>query len=165
MTRHTADSNALITGGVVIDTAADGAASSGGPAQVPALPAGILEALRKQLLDRAATLRLELAGAQGQEASRRDAERDRVGDRKDAAAETESLTVADAEMQRDLDEWQDVEAALQRLREHRYGLCADCGVPIALQRLQTQPAALRCTACQQQAEGRPASFRAPLKPA
>jgi DnaK suppressor protein len=125
-----------------------------GSAEAPAIPPPVLDALRKQLLNRAAALRLELAGAQGQAALGRDEEMDRVGDRKDAAAEAVRLTVADAEMQRDLDEWHEVEAALQRLRDHRYGLCADCETAIALQRLQSQPAASRCTACQQQAEAR-----------
>jgi RNA polymerase-binding transcription factor DksA len=35
-----------------------------------------------------------------------------------------------------------------------YGVCEDCGEPIGAARLQAQPAALRCAACQQRFENR-----------
>jgi DnaK suppressor protein len=34
-----------------------------------------------------------------------------------------------------------------------YGLCMDCGEEIPLERLFAQPAAIRCAACQTNAEG------------
>lgn len=129
------------------------------PPLAPALPASIkpadAQALRRGLEQRAETLKGELAGARAHDPS---GHRDEglggreVGDLEDAAAEAAIETVADAEMQRDLDELRQVEAALLRMAEGFYGQCADCGEPIELQRLQAQPAALRCMACQRRAE-------------
>lgn len=45
-----------------------------------------------------------------------------------------------------------VDAALSRLAERRYGRCLQCGLPIAAERLLAVPTAERCLACQQQAE-------------
>ncbi len=42
--------------------------------------------------------------------------------------------------------------ALQRLEAGDYGACEDCGGPIALGRLQVQPQALRCIACEREHE-------------
>ncbi|WP_420427340.1 TraR/DksA family transcriptional regulator [Algiphilus sp.] len=41
-----------------------------------------------------------------------------------------------------------VHGALQRLQQGHYGYCIDCDEPIALARLQRQPEAARCIACQ-----------------
>jgi DnaK suppressor protein len=71
-----------------------------------------------------------------------------VIDRKDEATQSQSAQIDDAQAQRDLDELRLTEAALQRLEHGSYGDCADCGEPIALQRLLAQPAAQRCAACQ-----------------
>jgi len=71
-----------------------------------------------------------------------------VVDRKDEAAQSQASEIDDAQAQRDLDELRLTEAALQRLEQGSYGDCADCGEPIALQRLLAQPAATRCAACQ-----------------
>ncbi|HEX2139524.1 MAG TPA: DUF6763 family protein [Woeseiaceae bacterium] len=57
-----------------------------------------------------------------------------------------------AEITRDVTEVRDVEAALQRLAQGQYGLCADCGDRIEPERLDVNPAALRCLQCQQDAE-------------
>jgi len=38
--------------------------------------------------------------------------------------------------------------ALLRIHSADYGLCIDCHLPIAYERLQLEPQALRCTACQ-----------------
>ena len=67
-----------------------------------------------------------------------------------AVAEVDS-----AQQRRDLDELREVEAALHRLDVGSYGDCADCGEPIALQRLRVQPAAQRCAACQTAREHAP----------
>ena len=45
-----------------------------------------------------------------------------------------------------------VDAALELLREHRYGLCRDCGAFIGLARLRSLPFAQRCRPCQEQME-------------
>ncbi|HHC72675.1 MAG TPA: TraR/DksA family transcriptional regulator [Thiotrichales bacterium] len=46
-------------------------------------------------------------------------------------------------------ELREVEAALRRLEEGHYGRCIDCGGPIGLERLRSQPTAVRCIQCQQ----------------
>lgn len=48
-------------------------------------------------------------------------------------------------------------AALARIESGRYGVCDTCGSAIGLQRLEVEPTALRCLACQRQAELTPAS--------
>jgi DnaK suppressor protein len=48
-------------------------------------------------------------------------------------------------------ELEDIDAALQRIRDGRYGLCLACGGPIGLQRLRAIPEARYCLAC----SGRP----------
>lgn len=45
-----------------------------------------------------------------------------------------------------------IDAALERLAQGLYGQCTDCGVDIPQARLQAYPMALRCIACQTQAE-------------
>ncbi|MDT7834008.1 TraR/DksA family transcriptional regulator [Aquabacterium sp. OR-4] len=54
-----------------------------------------------------------------------------------------------------------IDAALQRLSSGHYGLCADCEAAIPLARLQLEPQALRCVACESRRERgqpRPASL-------
>lgn len=68
----------------------------------------------------------------GDDATQRDAERTVDFDRTDRDA------VALAE----------IDQALQRLDSGRFGLCSDCGEPIALARLQLSPQVLRCLACE-----------------
>ena len=41
-----------------------------------------------------------------------------------------------------------VEAALERIDEGRYGICARCGQPIAPERLDALPYAIYCITCQ-----------------
>jgi RNA polymerase-binding transcription factor DksA len=45
-----------------------------------------------------------------------------------------------------------VDAALELLRERRYGLCRDCGDFIGLPRLRSLPFAQRCRPCQERME-------------
>lgn len=87
----------------------------------------------------------------------------RVG-RAEAAAlarESESDDWAQADAERDLAfameeresaELVEIDEALKRLADGSFGLCADCTAPIASARLQANPVALRCVACQDKAE-------------
>ena len=59
-----------------------------------------------------------------------------------------------AEVQRDVVELAQVEAALRRLDAGTYGDCIDCGNVIAPARLRVRPAAMRCAVCQAAAESR-----------
>ena len=84
---------------------------------------------------------------------------------KNELAATEDWVLADiladldiAMVTRDIAELSEVEAALARVADGRYGICSDCGEPIGWPRLNVQPAAARCIACQEKLEvrtGRP----------
>ncbi len=71
-----------------------------------------------------------------------------VSDQKDQAAQQASTAVDDEALRMEQEEAGRIEQALQRLDAGRFGDCQDCGEPIAWQRLQVQPAALRCASCQ-----------------
>jgi RNA polymerase-binding protein DksA len=58
-----------------------------------------------------------------------------------------------ASIRRHVAEMHEIEAALGRIHSGHYGLCADCGDSIPVQRLAAQPAATRCVECQTAAEG------------
>jgi len=60
--------------------------------------------------------------------------------------------VAQAEQERDVDELRQIAAAKERMDRGEYGACVDCGVDIAVARLEVQPAAARCVACQERYE-------------
>ena len=47
----------------------------------------------------------------------------------------------------------EVAAALEDFNAGRYGICRECGEPIAKARLKVMPFATRCVACQQKIEG------------
>jgi RNA polymerase-binding protein DksA len=69
---------------------------------------------------------------------------------RDSGDESVSRLIADldaAAIDRDVRELREVEAARVRLKTASYGMCADCGEPIAWARLLAQPVALRCIAC------------------
>jgi DnaK suppressor protein len=53
---------------------------------------------------------------------------------------------------REIVELGEVSRALQRLRAEEYGHCSDCGNPIPFDRLQVEPQAQRCVACETQHE-------------
>jgi DnaK suppressor protein len=48
----------------------------------------------------------------------------------------------------------DIDAALQRIDDGTYGVCANCGKQIAPERLEARPWATLCIDCQRQREGR-----------
>jgi RNA polymerase-binding transcription factor DksA len=56
--------------------------------------------------------------------------------------------LGNAEVTRDLEELRGLEAALRRIADGGFGLCADCGAEIPLERLRAQPGAARCVGCQ-----------------
>jgi len=72
----------------------------------------------------------------------------RVGDSGDMAwVESESgLDLAEA--QRDIQEWRGIREAIRRMDTGEYGVCVDCAADIPLERLHSQPLALRCVDCQ-----------------
>ena len=59
-----------------------------------------------------------------------------------------------AEVQRDVVELRELQAARSRMDAGTYGACVDCGVDIPVERLEAHPSAIRCTPCQARAETR-----------
>lgn len=107
-----------------------------------------LAALREQLEARARQLGAEVrqvgedfAGAPAQTLGV-------VGDEGDQGAVRTHDLIRHAEQDRDADELARIDAALTRMDEGRYGICIECEVDIPLARLQAQPSAARCIACQ-----------------
>lgn len=111
-----------------------------------ATPAERLGALRTSLLN-------QLRQQRGGDLSRVDAAASALdltqGDWAQSDAERD-LTVALQE--RELQELNEIDAALARLADGSYGSCTDCGADIPEARLQANPLALRCVGCQTRAE-------------
>lgn len=107
-----------------------------------------LTALRELLVYRQHELRTEIHAAEQALLADTQTTATDVTDQKDTAQRHQRGEMSDAQERRDRDELELVESALKRLDQGVYGDCSACGEPIALQRLQVQPAALRCAACQ-----------------
>ena len=87
---------------------------------------------------------------------------DRVVGLRNRLDETDDWAVADSLAELDiagvrhaLKELTEVDAALARMRDGSYGVCADCGDGIAPARLAAYPTATRCLECQQTHEAKP----------
>jgi DnaK suppressor protein len=65
------------------------------------------------------------------------------------AEDDEALETQDAVLRREVEA---VEAALRRIDDGHYGLCAVCGDPIAEARLLARPEAVTCLGCASQQE-------------
>ena len=85
----------------------------------------------------------------------------RIAGFKNELAATEDWVLADiltdldvATVSRDIAELTEVEAALARIADGSYGTCSDCGEAIRWPRLNAQPTAERCIACQEKLEAR-----------
>jgi DnaK suppressor protein len=57
-----------------------------------------------------------------------------------------------AQVDRQVNEVRDLEAALARIKSGEYGVCIDCGDDVAFERLQVYPSAKRCILCQEKRE-------------
>lgn len=79
---------------------------------------------------------------------------DRVADSGEQSVADLLVDVDLAEVDRDVAECRDIEAALLRLADRSYGSCVDCEEPIAAERLEYSPAVSRCYECQQRFEHR-----------
>lgn len=111
--------------------------------------------LRERLTRRRGELRAEIQRALEQ------SDDPRVAGFMNHFAETEAWVLADIladldvqTVTRHVAELSEVEAALVRLEDGSYGTCADCGEPIGWPRLNAQPTAERCIACQEKVERR-----------
>jgi RNA polymerase-binding transcription factor len=104
---------------------------------------------QQQLVQRRAVLREEVAATLLRiDADRYAALADQVHDTKDHSIAQSLIATGNAEVQRDTEELQDIEAALERIRTGSYGNCVVCGSVIPAGRLDAYPAAKRCLPCQ-----------------
>ena len=115
----------------------------------PKLTAADLDRIRADLEARRAALRVEV------KAQLKGSGDDRVVGLSNRLNENDDWAVADALAELDiagathvLNELNEVDAALARLRSSDYGECIDCGGTIAPARLIAYPTALRCIGCQ-----------------
>lgn len=115
-----------------------------------------LAQLQATLQQRRATLEAQRSSHLGG-ASRAEHARDLLLQDGDDAPQRDADREIDlARTDRDVQDLAEIDAALHRLQQGRYGLCEDCAEPIALARLQAEPQALRCVACESLRErGRP----------
>lgn len=109
--------------------------------------------LRKELEDRRKLLRAELAAKLNEQ------DNPALLGLRNRMEETDDWAVADletaldvAEVSRDAGELRDVENALLRMNDGTYGECVDCGKSIPYARLEANPSAARCIACQERVE-------------
>jgi RNA polymerase-binding protein DksA len=105
--------------------------------------------LRTALQARGAALRQEIRqDLQKSDDDRASLYADRVHDVEDESVVTLLVDLDLAEIDRDLAELREVEAALDRIEQGSYGTCEACDGPIGEDRLQANPAASRCIGCQ-----------------
>jgi DnaK suppressor protein len=73
---------------------------------------------------------------------------DRVHDLEDESLADLIIDLDLAEIDRELEELRDVEAALGRMQQGSYGVCATCAGEVPYERLAAYPTAKRCQRCQ-----------------
>lgn len=109
------------------------------------------ERIRRTIEARLEQLRGEITAKLG-EAAMVAADLDRNADSGDLSVADDTTTNDFADARRDLDEYHAGRAALARLDAGEYGTCVDCAEPIGAPRMQAQPFAIRCIACQERLE-------------
>jgi RNA polymerase-binding protein DksA len=111
------------------------------------------ENLQQLLVSRAAVLREEIASAlRSSGEARAISLANHLDDIDDAAVADLESALDIASLERDVQELRAVEAAAVRLHTPDYGVCDDCGAEIPYARLDAQPTATRCVACQSRRE-------------
>ena len=109
--------------------------------------------LRQKLLERQRVLVDEVRDKRAQAAA--EGNEDAMGVVGDAGDESVVRMITDLDIQeagRDVEELNDIEAALRRMDDGSYGDCDDCGQEIGFARLEVQPTATRCIADQEKFE-------------
>jgi DnaK suppressor protein len=109
-----------------------------------------LDALRGEITDKLGDAALVNAGL------------DHNADSGDLSVANDTASADFADARRDVEEYQAGRAALARLDAGEYGSCVDCGEAIPMARLQAQPFAIRCVACQERRERAAGSHRSTL---
>ena len=108
---------------------------------------------QQQLLGLRAALLAQISAQRGGTVSRADAAAEHFGHPEDSRAQV--ATERDIEFalgERETAELAEIDAALARIDNGRYGQCISCGVVIPAARLDASPEAERCIPCQEKAE-------------
>jgi DnaK suppressor protein len=111
-----------------------------------------LKQLRQKLLDRQRVLVAEVRAKREQAA---EGNEDAIAPVGDAGDESVLRMATDLDLQeagRDVQELNDIDAALRRMDDGTYGTCEECGQDIGYSRLNAQPTARRCIADQEKYE-------------
>jgi DnaK suppressor protein len=114
------------------------------------LTAEELETLRSSLERQLASLRQQIGDELAEQANER--YRDLAGevtDVQDEAVGAEIASTGNALIGHEVDEVRQIEGALERIEDGSYGVCADCGDDIDLDRLSAYPVCTRCEPCQE----------------
>jgi DnaK suppressor protein len=98
----------------------------------------IREEIRQELLGSDNPKYVELAG--------------QVHDREEESVADMLVDIQLQAIDRHVQEFRDIEAAIARMEAGDYEICRDCGEEIGLERLTAQPTAQRCQACQAEYE-------------
>ena len=110
---------------------------------------GLQRRLQQRRMELRAEIREELLAADDMRYT------DLAGRVHDSGDESVADLLADldvARIDRQVSEIRGIEAALRRVDMGVFGVCRECDGDIAFERLQSQPAAERCVACQEQHE-------------
>lgn len=111
------------------------------------------QAVLARLNKRAAELETEIASKeQRQPAHDGQQQQHEVMDRGEEANAHVRTEIRNAEIDRDRTELRNIALARERLEAGSYFDCVDCGKTINAARLEAQPTATRCIACQEKAE-------------
>ncbi len=117
------------------------------------LSAAELRHFEVRLSDRRHELRSQLEAAwETSESEREIRASDAVRDTKDIAFSGQIAEAGAADESRLSEEVIAIDIALQRIAAGSYGLCIHCGNPIGVERLGSQPSAIRCRPCQSSRE-------------
>ncbi|MEN3354014.1 MAG: DnaK suppressor protein [Betaproteobacteria bacterium] len=111
-----------------------------------------LQQLRQKLLNRQQVLVAEVRAKREQAA---EGNEDAIAPVGDAGDESVLRMATDLDLQeagRDVQELNDIDAALRRMDDGSYGTCDECGQDIGYPRLNAQPTARRCIADQEKYE-------------
>jgi DnaK suppressor protein len=111
-----------------------------------------LQQLRQKLLNRQRVLVAEVRAKREQAA---EGNEDAIAPVGDAGDESVLRMATDLDLQeagRDVQELNDIDAALRRMDDGSYGTCDECGQDIGYPRLNAQPTARRCIADQEKYE-------------
>ena len=103
-----------------------------------------LEKIKKELLNRKLELEIKLT----ERASEKFAD-DSVQDPGDQALSSTMESLKSSLQDTEIDEYNRVVKAIEKIEDGSYGICTDCGNPISDKRLKSYPNAARCISCQE----------------